>query len=163
MSRIIVGVMGAGRDASAEAREAAFELGRLIAREGWILLTGGRNAGVMDAASRGAKEAQGLTVGILPGKDTEGMSDAVDIPIFTGMGQARNNINVLSSRLVFACGIGAGTASEIALALKAGKKVILLCCNQEGIDFFRALGKENVLVAAQPDEAVLMAKKLMLT
>jgi uncharacterized protein (TIGR00725 family) len=161
MSRIIVGVMGPGRDAGAEVRETAFELGRLIAQQGWVLLTGGRDAGVMDAASQGAKEAQGLTIGILPGDDASEMSAAVDIAIVTGMGQARNNINVLSSRVVFACGMGAGTASEIALAVKAGKKVVLLCCTQESAAFFQSLGKENVFIAAQPDEAVALAKKLI--
>src|SRR6266850_1082239 len=128
MSRVVVGVMGPGQSASKDAIAAAFELGRLIALEGWVLLTGGRNAGVMDAACKGAREAGGLTIGILPTTDTNEMSEAVDIPILTGMGQARNNINVLSSRVIFACGMGAGTASEIALAIKAGKTVILLNC-----------------------------------
>lgn len=161
MSRTIVGVMGQGEEASAEVIRTAFELGRLIALEGWVLLTGGRAVGVMDAASRGAKEAQGLTVGILPTADASRMSEAVDIPIITGMGQARNNINVLSSRVVFACGMGAGTASEIALALKAGKKIIVLCCNQESEAFFKSLGKENVLFARQADEAVAIARSLL--
>ncbi len=161
MSRTVVGVMGPGRDASKEAVAAAFELGRLIALEGWALLTGGRAAGVMDAAMRGAKEAGGLTIGILPTADTTGVSEAVEIAIVTGMGQARNNINVLSSRVVFACGMGAGTASEIALALKAGRKVILLNCNREGEAFFKSLGKERVFIVERPDEAVAMARKLI--
>lgn len=159
MSRTIVGVMGPGEGASREVLDAAYALGRLIAQAGWVLLTGGRDAGVMDAASQGAKEAQGLTVGILPGDSSLGMSDAIDIPIMTGMGQARNNINVLSSRIIFACGMGAGTASEIALAIKAGKKVILLTSNEESEVFFRSIEKENVLIAAQPDEAIALAKK----
>jgi uncharacterized protein (TIGR00725 family) len=162
MSKIVVGVMGPGKDASREAMDAAFDLGRLIAQQEWVLLTGGRDAGVMDAASRGAKEAGGLTVGILPSADASGASGAVDIAIITGMGQARNNINVLSSRIVIACGMGAGTASEVALALKAGKKVILLRCGQEATAFFKSLGKERVFVAEQADEAVEMAKRLIL-
>jgi len=153
--------MGPGTLASEDAMANAFELGRLIALEGWVLLTGGRDAGVMDAACRGAKKGGGLTVGILPGADVDGMSEAVDIPILTGMGQARNNINVLSSRVLFACGIGPGTASEIALALKAGKHVILLNCSNEGTVFFEALGKEKVFVASQPDEAITIAKRLI--
>jgi uncharacterized protein (TIGR00725 family) len=161
MSRTVVGVMGQGEEASAEVVKTAFELGRQIAQEGWVLLTGGRDVGVMDAATRGAKEAQGLTVGILPTADARGASEAVDIPIITGMGQARNNINVLSSKVVFACGMGAGTASEIALALKAGKKVILLCCNHESEAFFKSLGRENVFIAQQLDEAVAIAKSLL--
>lgn len=160
MSKVVVGVMGPGINASSNAISAAFELGRLIALEGWVLLTGGRDAGVMDAACKGAKEAAGLTVGILPGADVQGVSESVDIPIVTGMGQARNNINVLSSRVIIACGIGPGTASEIALALKAGKDVILLDCSQEGIAFFESLAKENVFVVTQPHEAIAIAKTL---
>ena len=117
MSKIIVGVMGPGHDATPEALVSAFELGKLIADEGWVLLTGGRSAGVMDTASQGAKSAGGLVVGILPSDSAEGMSDSVDIPILTGLGQARNNLNVLSCRVIFVCGMGPGTASEVALAI----------------------------------------------
>lgn len=161
MSRIVVGVMGPGDGAGADVIAAAFELGRLIALEGWVLLTGGRAAGVMEAAMRGAREAGGLTIGVLPTADTRDMSEAVEIAILTGMGQARNNINVLSSRVLIACGMGAGTASEIALALKAGKTVVLLACNHESEAFFKSLGKEKLFLAAQPSEAVEMAKSLL--
>jgi uncharacterized protein (TIGR00725 family) len=160
MSKIIIGVMGPG-DANPDAIAVAFELGQLIAIEGWVLLTGGRDSGIMDAACKGAKEAGGLTVGILPGPDGEGMSDAVDIPIFTGMGQARNNINVLSSKVVIACGMGPGTASEVALALKAGKKVVLLGSSDEAVKFFQSLGKDDVFVASQPDEAIAIIKTII--
>ncbi|WP_242044677.1 SLOG cluster 4 domain-containing protein [Anabaena azotica] len=110
MNKIVIGVMGAGEGATANDGENAYKLGELIAQAGWVLLTGGRNVGVMDAASQGAKSANGLTVGILPGTQAEGISVAVDIAIFTDMGNARNNINVLSSHVVIACGMGAGTA-----------------------------------------------------
>ena len=159
MSKIVVGVMGPGQGASPDAIATAFELGRLIAREGWVLLTGGRNTGVMDAACRGAKEAGGLTIGILPGSDDHSLSGSVDIPILTGMGQARNNINVLSSRVLFVCGMGAGTASEIALAIKAGKKVIMMNCNRKSNVFFESLGKENVFIVIEPATAVALAQK----
>src|SRR2546423_6767907 len=161
MSKIVVGVMGPGAGASVEDERAAYALGQLIARAGWMLLTGGRAAGVMDAASRGAQAEGGLTVGILPTSDTSGMSAAVDIPIVTGMGQARNNINALSSAVVIACGIGAGTASEIALALKAGKQVILLGGSQEGRTFFARLGGNRVHLVNTPDEAVALAKRFI--
>lgn len=161
MSKVIVGVMGPGKSASKDALASAFELGRLIAIEGWVLLTGGRDSGVMDAACRGAKQASGFTIGILPGSDLQGVSESIDIPIVTGMGQARNNINVLSSRVVFACGLGPGTASEIALAIKAGKKVILLCFEDESVAFFKSLGPESIFEAKQPDEAVGIASKVI--
>ena len=136
MRKIIIGVMGVGEKATSNDLENAYELGKKIAQQGWVLLTGGRKAGVMDAASQGAKSVDGLTIGILPGKDDEGISEAVDIAIFTDMGNARNNINVLSSDVIIACGIGAGTVSEIALALKSGKKVILLNDDVESKVFF---------------------------
>ncbi len=67
--RPVIGVMGAGDNAAESAVRHAYSLGQLIARCGWILLNGGRNCGVMDASARGAKEAGGLTVGILPDAD----------------------------------------------------------------------------------------------
>ena len=74
------------------------------------------------------------------------------------MGQARNVINVLSSRVVFACGIGAGTASEISLALKLDRPVILLSAYPGAVAFFKTLGGANVSVAATPAEAVAKAR-----
>ena len=159
--KIIVGVMGPGEGASVEATATAFELGKLIAGQGWVLLTGGRSAGVMEAASRGARAGGGLTIGILPTADTEGASEFVDILIITGIGQARNNINALSSRILFACGMGAGTASEIALAFKAHKHVILLCMDQASEEFFKSLGRGDAFTADTPHAALELAKKLL--
>ncbi|MGL4881753.1 MAG: cytochrome, partial [Waterburya sp.] len=70
MAMTIIGVMGVGNLATPKDLELAFQLGQLIAENGWILLTGGREAGVMDAASRGAKAGGGLVIGILPSHDT---------------------------------------------------------------------------------------------
>ncbi len=125
LSQVIIGVMGPGGASEAD-KQAAESLGEQIALNDWILLTGGRPSGVMHAASRGAKSAGGLTVGILPGEDPSEASRYVDIPVCTGMGSARNNINVLTSSVVVACGSGAGTLSEIMLAIKAGRPLILL-------------------------------------
>lgn len=157
----MIGVMGPGSGASKTDQQNAYELGKLIAQEGWVLLTGGRNAGVMRAATEGAKAANGLTVGILPTADDRGISEAVDIAIITDMGNARNNINVLSSDVVVACGMGAGTASEVALALKGSKKVVLLTDNQESQLFFKGLSAENILVAKTPASAIEMVKKVL--
>jgi uncharacterized protein (TIGR00725 family) len=161
MSKTIIGVLGRGEGASDVERRAAFELGALVAREGWVLLTGGRGAGVMEAASRGAKSAGGLTVGVLPGEDASGATDAVDLPIVTGLGQARNNLNVLTSRILVACGVGAGTASEIALALKAQKCVVLLCATDEARTFFKSLDEGRVFFAETPREAIEITKRLL--
>ncbi|NJO42930.1 MAG: TIGR00725 family protein [Cyanobacteria bacterium CRU_2_1] len=161
MRKPIAGVMGPGKTATTSDLELAFELGKQIAEQDWILLTGGRNEGVMDAANRGAKQANGLTVGILPSSDDDEVSSAVDIPILTGMGSARNNINVLTSHIIFACGMGSGTASEVALALKANKPVILLNTNATSQTFFKALGADRVFVAANATEAVAIAKTVL--
>jgi uncharacterized protein (TIGR00725 family) len=105
------------------ARELAHRVGVLIARAGAILVCGGRT-GVMEAAAAGAKEAGGLTVGILPGASAAEANPHIDIPIVTDLGNARNVINVLSSHAVVAVHGGCGTLSEIALALKCGVPVV---------------------------------------
>jgi uncharacterized protein (TIGR00725 family) len=160
MSKTIIGVMGPGDQATPNDKENAYALGRLIAQQGWILLTGGRNVGVMDAACQGAKHANGLTVGILPGSDSLGMSSGVDIPILTGIGSARNYINVLTSHLIIACGMGAGTASEVALALKANKPVILLHADSASRAFFQTLSSDIVMVET-PEQAIDLAQTLL--
>ncbi|MFZ7126353.1 MAG: TIGR00725 family protein [Desulfobacterales bacterium] len=121
----IVGVMGGGT-ADEDVLENAYRLGRLIAVNGWILLNGGRNAGVMAASAKGAFEAGGMTVGILPDADDRQASGYIRIPVLTGMGNARNVINVLSSHVIVACPGGAGTLSEIALAIKCARPVIFM-------------------------------------
>jgi len=122
---IVIGVMGGGTGSS-KTLEDAYQLGRLIAEQGWVLLNGGRNAGVMEASAQGAKQAGGLTVGVLPDAGPEHASAFIDIPVCTGMGSARNAINVLSSRVVVACAGGMGTISEVALAIKSQRPVVLL-------------------------------------
>lgn len=158
--KIIIGVMGPGQ-AKAVDLQNAYQLGQLVAQKGWVLLTGGRNIGVMDAACQGAKSANGLTIGILPGSNTDDASDAVDLAIVTDMGNARNSINVLSSDVVIACGISTGTASEIALALKVNKKVILLNDSAESLGFFKQLSSENVYVANTATEAIAAAEDIL--
>ena len=161
MRKIIIGVMGPGEKATAKDLQNAYELGKLIAEQQWILLTGGRNVGVMDAASKGAKSANGLVLGILPDDSKQGISEAVDIAIFTDMGNARNNINVLSSDVVIACGMGAGTASEIALALKGNKQVILLTDDVESKVFFQKISPNNVYVVDGVEEAIATAQTIL--
>ncbi len=121
----IIGVMGGG-DVPQEVADLAHELGKALACEGWIVLSGGRNAGVMAAVSEGAAGAGGLVVGILPDRDLDRASPHLTIPIRTGLGDGRNVLNVLSSDVVVALPGGAGTLSEIALALKNHKPLLLL-------------------------------------
>ncbi len=158
--RYIVGVMGGGEGVSPEVYRAAYRLGAMIAREGWILLNGGRPAGVMEASAKGAKENGGLTVGILPDNGAGPVSSYIDIPIATGMGDARNCINVLSSDAVVALPGKAGTISEIALALKSEKSVVLLNFDTCGLfDDYRRRGL--LKTAESPEEAVLLIKSCL--
>lgn len=124
--RVIIGVMGSSA-CDGETFEKARAVGRLLAEAGYTLLCGG-GTGVMEGAARGAREAGGLTIGILPGSDAAQSppSPHIDIPIFTGISHARNLVNVLSARVVVAIGGAHGTLSEIALAIQSGKPVVLL-------------------------------------
>jgi uncharacterized protein (TIGR00725 family) len=153
--RPVIGVMGAG-EPSAACLVAARELGQLVAERGWVVLTGGRPVGVMAAACAGAKQVPGsLTLGILP-SPSGGVGPDVDLAVFTGMGDARNAINALTSDVVVACGVeGPGTVSEIALALKAEKPVILLGASATASAFFGTLHRADRLrEASVPLEVV---------
>jgi uncharacterized protein (TIGR00725 family) len=156
----IVAVVGPGEGASDDDIALGYELGKLIAEHDWILISGGRAVGVMDGVNRGARAAGGLSVGIIP-KAGDSICEAVDIAIMTDMGSARNNIIVLSSDVVISCGVGgAGTASEIALALKAEKHVVLLGESEAGRDYFKTIGRALVHVATTPAEAVEIVRSL---
>ena len=158
MAKTIVGIMGPGESARPEENEIAFELGKAVAQQGWILLTGGRSFGIMEAAMKGAHEANGLTIGILPSDSALNSSDDADIKILTGMGSGRNIINVLSSNILVVIGMAAGTASEVALAIKANKKIILLQQDEITIRFFKNIGSYKVLVASTIDETMRIIK-----
>ena len=153
--------MGPGENATPEENELAYELGRAIAKQGWITLTGGRSFGVMDASLKGASEVGGLTIGILPGDNEKNSSEHAQIKIITSMGSGRNYISVLSSHLIVVLGMAAGTASEVALALKSRKKVILLHQDEITIRFFKNLGSYNVLVTETVDETIKHIKNYL--
>ncbi|KPJ63105.1 MAG: hypothetical protein AMS15_01775 [Planctomycetes bacterium DG_23] len=123
-SKYRIAVIGSG-DASERESRLAEEVGREIGRQGAILVCGGLG-GVMESASKGAREAGGLTVGILPGMDSKSANPYIDIPIPTGLGEARNAIVAVSGDAVIAIGGSLGTLSEIAFALKARIPVIAL-------------------------------------
>jgi uncharacterized protein (TIGR00725 family) len=129
---------------------------------GWILLTGGRNTGVMDAAPKGAKSKGGLTIGILGDRDTARASEHCDICIVTGVGDARNNINVLSSDVVIARAGSLGTITEVSFALINRKPVILLNFDIGPAydDIFQRAGG-CLHKATSPDEAVQIASGLI--
>ena len=154
--RPVIGVMGGSASAPATL-EAARRFGRLAAEAGWVVLTGGRPAGVMEAASEGAKSVPGsLTVGILPTGPEGPVSAAVDLAVFTGIGEARNAINVLSSDVVVACGVeGPGTASEVALALRLARPTILLAPSTAAAAFFRTIEAPGSLYEVGNPEAAV--------
>ncbi len=146
--RVQIGVVGAG-DCDRETGELAYQVGRLVAEHGAVLITGGLE-GVMEAASRGAVEAGGTTVGILPGASVRDANPYVEIPVATGLSHARNVVLVQSCDAVVAVSGGYGTLSEVALALKMGKPVIT-------INGWERIS--GVQTAQSPAEAVKMAFK----
>lgn len=157
--RVVVGVMGGGQ-ADEAGLAAAYRLGQLIAAQGWVLLNGGRRAGIMEASARGACEAGGLTIGILPDDDHRHRSPFIQVPILTGMGSARNYINALSSDVMVACAGGAGTVSEVALALKHGRPVILLDFDLRTI-FPAYVARGQLQWVADPDAAVAAIEAIL--
>jgi uncharacterized protein (TIGR00725 family) len=117
-----IGVIGPSQTTPEVLRDAE-SVGVEIARRGAILVCGGLG-GVMEAAARGAKSAGGFSVGILPGTSVDDANPHIDIPIATGMGEARNVLVVRASDALIAIAGGFGTLSEIGFALKTGKPLV---------------------------------------
>jgi uncharacterized protein (TIGR00725 family) len=135
-----VAVVGPG-DGSAPELEVAEEIGAGLAALGAVVVTGGLG-GVMEAASRGAKSRRGRTLGLLPGDDRTAANGWVDIAVATGLGELRNGLVVRAADAVVAVGGGAGTLSEIALALKAGLPVV-------GVGTWDVHGVQHVTTASE--------------
>jgi len=151
--RTIVAVIGGQNKASAEAKRLAREVGRLIAKRNAYLICGGME-GVMEEACRGAKEAGGTTIGVLPTGSRSDANQYVDIPIVTGMGTARNVIIVRTADAIIAIDGSYGTLSEIAHALDQGKAVISLHSwplQKVGVD------QGRLIEASTPEQAVELA------
>ena len=130
-----IAVVGAG-DADAGQRAVAEEVGRLLADAGAVVVTGGLT-GVMEAASKGARDAGGTTLGLLPGADRRAANPWLTVSVPTGMGEARNALVVRAADGVIAVGGEWGTLSEIAFARKTGKPVVgLQSWDLEGVDRF---------------------------
>ena len=128
--------------------------GREIARRGHVLVCGGRG-GLMEAACRGAREAGGHTIGILPGPDRHDANAYVEFPIVTNLGAARNAVVALTADALIAIDGSYGTLSEIALALVYGKPVVGLrtwhISDDAGVE------DTHIVRAASPAEAVELA------
>jgi uncharacterized protein (TIGR00725 family) len=155
MSQYYVAVAGPGDGASAEAVADATAVGRLVAERGWVMLCGGRNAGVMAAAAAGASAAGGLTIGILPGSERTEASPALTVALATGLGEARNAVLVSTADAVIACGLNPGTLSEIGLALRASKPTALVRPSVETVKLLAEIvGGAPLYIAATPEDAV---------
>lgn len=118
----IIAVLG-GNIATEEIYKKAYQVGKIIAEKDYILMCGGLG-GVMEAASKGAKDNNGLTIGILPGKSKTDANPYIDIPIVTAMSNARNAIIGRTCDLAIAIDGKYGTLSEIAYCLNFGKTVL---------------------------------------
>jgi len=126
----------------------AFKVGRLLGERGAILVCGGLG-GVMEAAARGAKEAGGMTIGILPGGERNDANSSIDVPFATGLGYTRNSLVALNADAIIAVDGEYGTLSEIAYGIIYGKTVI-------GLGTWDIKG---VFPARTPEEAVELALK----
>ncbi len=142
MKNQAVGVIGAANP-SDKHYQYAVRVGKLLAERGLMIICGGLG-GVMEGVCRGASEADGLTVGILPGDQPQSANPYVRIAIATGMGEARNKIIINSCKAFIAISGGYGTLSEIAFALASGKTVI-------GLETWEI---EGVIKADTPERAV---------
>ena len=144
--KTIIGVIGSS-SCSMSVSEIAFMIGMEIARRDAMLLCGGMG-GVMESACKGAKEGKGITIGILPGDNKESANAYVDIPIVTGIGEARNVIIAHSADAIIAIAGRYGTLSEIAFALRFDVPVVGIATWNIDIP---------ILKAKNPKQAVDMA------
>lgn len=140
---VLIGVVGAGQ-ADDDLYRLARALGAGLAEAGFAVVNGGLG-GVMEASARGAAEAGGLTVGILPGPRAEDANPWIHVPVVTDMAHARNVVIANTARAVVAVGGSHGTRSEVSIALKLGRPVVSL----HSFDF-----DERIRVVGTPEEAV---------
>lgn len=151
LQHLVIGVIGP-RDATEQQIAAAEKIGNILGGLGLTLICGGKS-GVMEAVSKGCKEAGGLMIGILPGSVPGDANPYVSIPISTGLGEARNMVIAKAARVLVAVGGSYGTLSEVAYGLHFSKSVI----GVEG-----AADVEGVVHAKTADKAVDLALEALL-
>jgi hypothetical protein len=151
MAGVQIAVIGAGT-AEKEVALLAEDVGRLLAKRNAVLICGGLG-GVMEAAARGARSAGGATIGILPGESRAEANPWIEYGVATGIGHARNLAVAASGDAVIAVGGGWGTASEIALARKLGRPVVVLGVGP-------GIKGEGIVHAESAGEAVELALSL---
>lgn len=138
-----IGVIGP-RAATGSQVAAAEAIGSGLARMGLPVICGGRQ-GVMEAVAKGAAEAGGVSVGLLPEADARQANRYLTLAIATGIGEARNALIARAAFCLIAIGDSYGTLSEMALGLQFGKLVF-------GLDGAARL--VGVRHCVDPDEAL---------
>ena len=159
--RFQVAVVGPG-DATPAQEAAAAAVGGGLARLGAVVVTGGLG-GVMAAASRGAAEAGGLVLALLPGDDPRAANPWVDVAVPTGMGEARDALVVAAARVVVVVGGSWGTLAEVALAARRGRPVVVV--RAPGLDPWRVSADAGAppgpVEVATPEVAVARVAALL--
>lgn len=154
MRKFQIGVIGYNDDRCTEvAKEIAYDVGKEIAISGSVLLCGGLG-GVMEAACRGAKEANGTTVGVIPQDNFSFANQFCDIVICTGIGFARDFIVATSSDAIIAIGGGIGTLIEMSVGYMIKKKVVAVSPSGGVSDIYAGKyldERKRVLIDSAPD------------
>jgi len=160
---IRITVIGSSGRIPPEVEEVAVNIGKEIAKAGAILITGGRD-GVMEAACKGAKQVGGITVGILPGDTLSGANPYLDIVITTGMGYARNYINICSGDAIVSIGGRGGTLSEIGYAIALEKPLVLMKGTGGATDAIMQtalINSDKIMIAETPKEAMKGIRRIL--
>lgn len=152
--KTIIWIMWPWEKATDKDLKNAYEIWKYSALKWYITLTWWRNKWVMNEWLKGAKVNWWLTLWILPSDDRSQFSNYLDIPVITTMKSWRNFINVLTSDIVVVCWIDAGTSSEISLAIKPWKKIILVWLYKEANTFYTKLAPTQVFVVKDYIEAI---------
>ncbi|MBC7332317.1 MAG: TIGR00725 family protein [Synergistetes bacterium] len=152
-----IGVIGGGYNLSQEVEELAVRTGQMIAKEGWVIICGGKG-GIMEAVSKGASQENGIVIGILPGTSRSEGNPYLTYSLPTALGHFRNFLIAQASDILVAFEGEYGTLSEIAIGLRLGKPVISLAGWELGRRGFKA---EGIYEASSPEDAISLIKKIL--
>ncbi len=145
----VIAVVGANK-CSKKLRDMAAEVGQYVAENGGVIVCGGLG-GIMEGAARGAKKANGVTIGILPGDNADDANEFIDFVIPSGFGEARNILIIRTADAIVAFPGKYGTLSEMAFALQAGKPLVSVNAWNLG---------DDVTQAETPQEAARIAMEM---
>jgi len=157
--RAQISVVGFNEDScTPAARDAAYRVGKAIAMEGATMVCGGLG-GVMEAACKGASEAGGLAVGIVPSADLAQANKYCDVVVATGLGWSRNFVVAYSGDAVIVVGGGAGTLTEAAAAYQADKPIVSVkgtggVADEWGGRYFDERRTRRMIEGSSPEDAV---------